>query len=65
MKGRTKHRREPKEVNIKPNNLGSARTKLNFWNLCLHVFNYIESRKTYEEMCVGNKLCLIAVRSCC
>ena len=29
IKGRTKHRREPKEGNVKLNNLGSARKKLN------------------------------------
>ena len=64
MKGRLKHRREPKEGNIKPNNLGSARTKLNIWSLRLLVFNYIESRKSYEEKCVENKWCLIALCSC-
>ena len=39
IKGRTKHRREPKEGNVKLNNLGSARKKLNVQNFLLHVFN--------------------------
>jgi hypothetical protein len=60
MKGRT---REPKEGNMKLNNLGNARTKLNIWNLRLHVFHYLESRKTYGEKCVENKLCLFVLCS--
>jgi hypothetical protein len=45
MKGRTEHKREPREGNIKLNNLGIARTKLKICDLRLHAFNYLESRK--------------------